>query len=143
MENTAQLLKQVVDQYPKLSRYGFQHPDYEMQNKETFSAGRKAMLHDIAAFDYSREYLSFLTPSRGYNTEYTAHFLRERAQEYYQKRSDPQLYIPDGVFIAAALALGFKVRQVDDKAAINVKLQHGANETGVRSGNFWLMSPLA
>jgi hypothetical protein len=126
-------IKLVLSQQTTLTRYGLgifePWRKTREQRKAELIEGREAMLlpYHMGEFIRARDFLSQFTQRATINTKISSYGLKDQAEAFYRERNAYNSYISNGLFIAAAIHLGFKIKQVGDSPNLyfNLGSKHG------------------
>lgn len=105
MDHDRELLLEVANKHPDLTASGFQNrtsPDYERS--------RADLLSDVEGFAAACEFLEACGKGTGI-APYSSYAIKHVAEGLFQTRGR-EVYVANGVFIAAALARNFKVVKI-------------------------------
>ncbi|TAJ82888.1 hypothetical protein [Reyranella sp.] len=110
-------LKAILSQDPALSANGFRTNDPRLsleENRSNFDASRQCMLgiDYVEQFVRAWEYLETLEKSKSVSRRRTSYGYKHNAEQFH-KAANPgdDNYVSNGMFIAAALSLGFSVKR--------------------------------
>lgn len=112
----------VMDREPALCANGMRSYDLRQtpqQNAKAFEDWRREMLepHAIAQFMRAVEYLKTLAMSKTANRDRTSYGYKHNAEHFHKDRSpDDDPYVSNGMFIAAAVHCGFKIKRDHDNS---------------------------
>jgi predicted transcriptional regulator len=122
-------IKAVMGREPRLTRFGFgiydePHKPREQRLRE-FEECRAALLspHGIDEFLRAREFLSYFERRRTINQRASSYGLKHRAENFHRDRGTTDSYVSNGALIAAAVYLGFNIRQDGPNACFNIGAQ--------------------
>ena len=113
-------IKLVLAQEATLTRYGLgvfepwrKTPE---QREAELIKGREAMLlpYHMGEFIRARDFLSQFAHRATINTKISSYGLKHQAEQFYRERGAGASYVSNGLLIAAAVHLGFKIKQVGD-----------------------------
>lgn len=94
------------------------------ENASLFTTSRMAMLGEasIAEFQRALEWLGTVRQTSRIDSKWTSYGFKHQVERYHADRYPDRLsYVSNGMFIAAALHLGFRIRR-DERASPNVLL---------------------
>jgi hypothetical protein len=104
-ESSFQQMARVLDDYPELALWGFFVPNRRLspsEQRQRFEHDRAAMFQELAQFEAAQRWLRRWEP----DPRWSSYGLKHKAE--------PQIrYVPNGVFIAAAAAIGLRVVRCD------------------------------
>ncbi len=113
-------IKLVLAQEATLTRFGLgvfepwrKTPE---QREAELIKGREAMLlpYHMGEFIRARDFLSQFAHRATINTKISSYSLKDQAERFYRERGVSDCYVSNGLFIAAAIHLGFKIKRVRD-----------------------------
>jgi len=93
---TDERIQRVIDEWPELGDLGFDNGDAER------------LLAETEAFDLCLEWLKDVRHTKGISRRYGSYALK-----HWVERASG-VYIPNGVFIAAAIHAGYRVERIGD-----------------------------
>ena len=117
-------IQKVLDQVPELNDFGIGlfkngHGLTPEQRKAKLEEDRQKLLESIDEFDKTCEWLSTKERRKSINTSHTSYGLKHMVE----KDID---YITNGVFIAAAIHCGFKIKYIHDHPNVCINISEKA-----------------
>jgi hypothetical protein len=108
-ESSFKAMSRALDDYPDLSLWGFFIPNYRLPlsegQREQFERDRARMFHNLEEFEAAQRWLRRWKV----NPRWSSYGLKHKAE--------PEIgYCPNGVFIAAAAAIGLHVLRCDPRS---------------------------
>jgi hypothetical protein len=128
-------LNKVMLKHRDLALAGFKSADYEKRSGATFEDDRREMPKYQDAFLQSLTFLQMVSRQRVCNYRFHTKEIKGFVEQW-SRRHGERVYVPEGIFIAAALACGFTVSQRNDLTYMNAKLDGTTDGSGVKSGKF-------
>jgi hypothetical protein len=117
VEDARLTLKAILKQYPQLMLEGF----VTQLNKHLYADSRKAMLSDrnVLAFITCRDWLKQFNKQASFNQSGTSYGFKHTAERSCES------YFPNGVFIAAGVAEGFRLQRVRNTPNVLLNIAYG------------------
>ena len=124
LDHARDILRKTLKRHPQLILAGF----VTKLNARFYAESRKEILEDInvTAFIKSRTWLAQYPKQKAFNQIATSYGWKHKAER------DCESYFPNGVFIAAAIAEGFKLQRVRGTPNALLNIQYGR-----KSHNRW------
>ncbi len=128
-------IESVMSEHPDLATGGYGLPGHRSQPRAEREAelnrDRNDMLtpERLGQFARARAYLEPFGKRQTFNPKVSSYGLKHRAERFHRDRGVEYFYISNGMFIAAALDLGFKVKPDGIKALLNIASKAGGSES--------------
>jgi hypothetical protein len=128
-------IQRVMDRDPDLATGGYGLPgdrsQPRAQREAEFRQDREEMLtpERIGQFIRARAYLEPFGKRQSLNTKVSSYGLKHRAENFHRERGVNYSYVSNGMLIAAALDLGFRVKPTNINAFLNISSNPGSSES--------------
>lgn len=130
-------IESVMASQPLLSSNGFRHDDWRKpphEQEADFLAYRRDMLTSASVDEFMRacEYLEQAGRRDTVNKTCTSYGWKHEAERFHKARGPGNPYVANGMFIAAALHLGFLVKPIKDSpnAYVNIASEEQQRDNG-------------
>lgn len=128
-------IERVLDRNPDLATWGYglagDRKQPRLQRETEFRQAREEMLtlERIGQFIRARIYLEQFGKRLSVNTKVSSYGLKHRAEHFHRDRGVVDSYVGNGMFIAAALDLGFQLKPTGINAFLNIASQPGGTDS--------------
>lgn len=139
MLKSKELLEETIRKHKTLSLAGFRARDYAEIAGNEFQEDRANMVNYVEAFSHCLRFLKRVHKQQDFNFKFNTYVLKHFV-EYTTKRKGPRVYVPEGTFIAAAYASGFKVKRLEHSGFLNAQIDYGSKGFDIYSGKTKLLA---
>ena len=115
-----------MESQPLLTYFGFgifgERDKSPEQREPEFQHNRESMLGSLAIEEFIRacEFLEQVPRRSTINRDRSSYGLKHEAERFHREQGVDNPYVANGMFIAAAICLGFKIKQNGPNAHLNV-----------------------
>lgn len=111
-------IQAVMEREPHLTPFGYPQLNRRMSPEERnseFDRLRRSMVSDyhIAQFLMAQEFLLTMPRTKRVTRKVSSYGYKEQVEDFQKRKNAPDPYVSNGMFIAAALDLGFEVARID------------------------------
>ena len=124
-------IQRVMEKNAELATWGYglagERSQPRAQRQAEFRQDREDMLtlERIGQFIRARAYLGLFGKRQSFNTKVSSYGLKHRAENFHRDRGLDYSYVSNGMLIAAALDLGFRVKPTGINAVLNIASKAG------------------
>lgn len=140
-------IQRVMDCAPELATGGYGLPgertQLRQQREAAFRQDREEMLSPerIGQFIRARAYLEPFGKRQSFNTKISSYGLKHRAENFHRDRGMNYSYVSNGMLIAAALDLGFRVKPTGINALLNIASKPGSSDSTTKESRPFIPVP--
>jgi hypothetical protein len=141
MPRPKELLEETIKKHRTLSLHGFRgrnYAEYAKMAGSEFQKDRENMVNRLEAFSQCLRFLRRIHRQRDFNFRFSTYVLKHFV-EYAAVQKGMSVYVPEGIFIAAAYASGFKVKRLEHSGFLNAQINYGPKGFDIYSGRTKLL----